>query len=180
PLFIKIIIVQFYFWAGFLKLNQDWLSGASLYHPLWLIPSSLLPAALRYGIVLELVLAWGLLARDRRIFWPVWAQLVAFHLISAPIVGFFYPILMAFFLAYFAAARFDAPLAGPRRAGIAILAVFVALQFLPRLLSRDPALTGEGRTFALHMFDGRIECRGGLLLKLPSGERLTWQTPRTD
>tara|TARA_B110001454_G_scaffold219136_1_gene250265 strand:- start:21 stop:578 length:558 start_codon:yes stop_codon:yes gene_type:complete len=32
------LLVLFYFWAGFLKLNNDWLSGSSIYGNLFLIP----------------------------------------------------------------------------------------------------------------------------------------------
>ena len=60
---LRLLLVLFYFWAGTLKLNWEWLSGAGLYRPLWLIHGrELIMAACAYVIVMELVLAWGLLS----------------------------------------------------------------------------------------------------------------------
>ncbi len=175
-LFCRILIVLFYFWAGLLKFNRDWLSGAALYGPLWLLPPSALPWATRYAIVLELVVPWALLPRRPAwLFWAAWAQLVVFHVLSSPVVGFFYPLVMLGFLLWMAAARWDAPLPRTRSPeGIALVALFCAAQLIPRLLSPDPALTGEGRMFALHMFDGRIVCRSTLTATLPDGRRASW------
>jgi len=178
PLFIRILVVLFYVAAAFLKLNRDWLSGASLYRPLWLVPAAYVPLAIRYSIVLELAFAWGLLARTRWLFWAAFVQLVAFHLLSSPVVGFFYPLVCLGFLTFVAVERWDGPRPPfvPRRqlGGALLLAAFVGLQLIPRLVSDDPALSGEGRLWALHMFDGRIECRGQLTLTHPDGHREPW------
>lgn len=63
-LVLKLLIVTFYVWAGMLKLNDDWLSGAALHgrHPLGL-PATLVPASCAYVVVLEIVLVWGVLSR---------------------------------------------------------------------------------------------------------------------
>ena len=34
---LRLLLVLFYVWAGTLKLNWEWISGAGLYRPLWLI-----------------------------------------------------------------------------------------------------------------------------------------------
>jgi hypothetical protein len=60
---LRLLICLFYFWAGTLKLNWEWLSGAGLYQPVWLFTGKWLVAACAYVIVLELVIVWGLLAR---------------------------------------------------------------------------------------------------------------------
>ena len=67
---------------------------------------------------------------------------------------------------------------GRNRGGVAVVAVFCLLQLVPRLLSSDPALTGEGRLFALHMFDGRIECQPSLTLEHSDGRREPWPMMR--
>jgi hypothetical protein len=38
---IQYLVLSFYFWAGRLKLNGQWLSGHGLYAKLWLIPERL-------------------------------------------------------------------------------------------------------------------------------------------
>ena len=32
---VRLLLVLFYFWAGTLKVNWEWISGAALYRPLW-------------------------------------------------------------------------------------------------------------------------------------------------
>jgi hypothetical protein len=182
-LFCRLLIVQFYFWAGFLKFNPDWLSGVSLYGPLLWVPERWVPLAMRYGIVLELVVAWGLLPRRPAwLFWICFAQLFAFHVVSSPIVGFFYPMMMIGFLLFTAVERADTahvPFVAARDwPGVVFLLGFCALQLIPRFISSDSAMSGEGRLWALHMFDGRIDCRSSLMVKLPDGRRALWPPPR--
>ena len=168
---LQYLIVLFYFWAGTIKLNREWLSGASLYRRefLWL-PDSLVPAACAYVVVLETILVFGLLARRPWIFWATLAQLALFHVMSWPIVGFFYPSLMFSILGIFALSRiFSAePEERPslariergleRRSTYALLAGFSLLQVVPYAFPGDSAITGEGRLFALHMFDAQVVC----------------------
>lgn len=62
---VPIIVVSFYFWAGTLKLNREWISGAALYKPLWLIPEHVAWMACGYVVVLETILVFGLLSSRR-------------------------------------------------------------------------------------------------------------------
>ena len=55
------MVVLFYFWAGLLKFNSEWLSGAALYKKPWLLPTGALPLACAYVLALETVFSWGLL-----------------------------------------------------------------------------------------------------------------------
>ena len=164
-------IALFYFWAGTLKLNREWLSGAALYGSPLGLPDSLLPAACTYAAALELVGVWGLFAKRTWIFWATLAQLALFHLASYSLVGFLYPLVMLLLLSIFVLARGtesldDAPnplhlLAEPlsTRAALAVLSLF---QVLPWLLPGDTAITGEGRLLALHMFDAKVVCEARL------------------
>jgi hypothetical protein len=131
------LVVAFYVWAGVLKLDRDWLSGAALRGetPLF-VAREWVPAACAYVVVLELVVVVGLLARRAWLFWPSFAQVLAFHAASWPIVGFFYPTLMAAILAVFPLLRLvPAPAAAwrPRAWAYATLAAFAAVQTLPYL-----------------------------------------------
>jgi hypothetical protein len=167
---LQYLVVLFYFWAGTLKLNRDWLSGAMFgaRSLLW-IPADLVPLACAYVIVLESVLVFGLFSRRRWIFWGTLGQLLLFHLISYPVVGLYYPSLMSSLLSIFPLARLiGRESEGPGLAALArglepvptyaLLAGFSALQLVPHMFPGDSAITGEGRLFALHMFDAQVVC----------------------
>jgi hypothetical protein len=166
---LRVLIVLFYFWAGSVKLNYEWLSGAVIYRDLWGMPAELYPILCAYVVVLELVLVFGLLARARILFWGAAVQIAVFHLASISQVGWFYPAIMATILSIFPLAR------GLRRNGTddgvrsllcgrwppsayVIGVAFSLLQLLPELHQGDRVLTGEGHFFALHMFEARQEC----------------------
>jgi len=169
---LRVLITLFYFWAGTLKLNWEWISGAGLYRPLWPFSGAGVVAACVYVIVLELGVAWGLLAKRAWIFWGAFAQFLVFHTLSWQVVGFFYPLLMFAILTIFPLSRLVPP--GDRPEGIlaalfrgreawavyALAAVFSLLQLAPYAFPGDRALTGQGRLYALHMFDARATCAG--------------------
>jgi hypothetical protein len=166
---IPVLIVLFYFWAGLLKLQPDWLSGAALLgtRP-FSLPPMLIPLACAYVVLLELVVAWGLLAKQRVLFWPAFAQIILFHISSWWVVGFFYPVLMFLILAALPLFRSvhgsTAPVVteyGRLRSGayVAVMAVgFSVCQLIPKAIAGDEAITGEGRLIALNMFDAPKHC----------------------
>lgn len=168
---LRVLLVLFYFWAGTLKLNWEWLSGGGLYRPLWFIRSrEMIMAACAYVIVMELLVAWGLLSARRWIFWGTFAQLALFHVMSWPVVGFFYPVLMFILLTLVPLDRLypsdsSRPgLLGPLWRGTARASTYVVLvgfslfQLFPYTFPGDRAITGEGRIYGLHMFDARVAC----------------------
>lgn len=173
---LQLLLTLFYVWAGTLKLNWEWLSGAALYRPLWFFTGRGVVIACAYVIVLELVLVWGLLARDRRIFWLVLAQVSVFHVFSWNVVGFFYPLLMVGLLAIFPLARLiPAPegVSSSRfpRPTLMVALLFSLMQVSTHLYPGDTAITGEGRLLALHMFDARVTCEAKATLGLPDGRQ---------
>jgi hypothetical protein len=176
------LLAGLYFWAGVLKLDPDWLSGRTLYkqNQLW-FHASLVPMACAYVVVLEVVMIWGIYARRASIFWAVVAQLLLFHYTSWPIVGFWYPLLMMCLIAILPLARLIAPPqrsmvpathTSRRRAAAVAVGALCLLQFVPRLFPGDTAVTGEGRMFALHMFDAQIECEASFTYHLADGRRV--------
>jgi hypothetical protein len=173
--------VSLYFWAGALKLHWDWLSGAALYsqEQLW-FPRALVPASCVYVVVLEMVLIWGVYARRNWIFYGTLGQLLLFHITSWPIVGFWYPTLMFSILSILPLTRqlhpphewvtFPWRGAPVRRLVTAcIMGAFGAFQMVPHAFPGDTAVTGEGRVFALHMFDALVECDAAITYRLDNG-----------
>jgi len=169
---LRVLVTLFYFWAGTLKLNWEWISGAGLYRPMWPFSGSGVLVACVYVIVLELGVAWGLLAKRAWIFWAAFAQFLVFHALSWQVVGFFYPLLMFAILAIFPLSRLVEPRDPPDgllialwkgrelRTVYALAALFSLLQLIPYAFPGDRTLTGQGRLYALHMFDARATCAG--------------------
>jgi len=166
---IPILLVSFYFWAATLKLNTEWLSGAALYHDLYIIPHRYAWIACSYVVILELILSWGLIAKRRWVVVASFAQFALFHVESLSQIYWFYPLLMATFLSWFviefiiggrhsvsfAAAfwRGNAP-----RSVYVLAAIFAVCQGMPYLYRGDKTLTGQGSLFTLHMFEARQVC----------------------
>src|ERR1700733_4015931 len=98
---IPLILMSFYFWAGTLKLNYEWLSGAVLYHSLYLIPQQFAWAACTYVVILETIMVWGLLAKRAWVRWLALGQFALFHVESLSQIHWFYPLLMAALLSWF-------------------------------------------------------------------------------
>jgi hypothetical protein len=166
---VPVIIVSFYFWAGMLKLNYEWLSGSVLYADLWLIPSRFAWLACTYVVILELLLIWGLLATNPWWFWSSLAQLAAFHIESLSQIHWFYPALMSTVLAWFVLYRRERPSPSgsllvefftlrARKPAYVLAAAFALFQLAPFAYRGDRALTGQGRVLALHMFEARQLC----------------------
>jgi len=178
---LRALVTLFYFWAGMLKLNWEWISGAGLYRPMWPFSGMGVVLACLYVIVLELGVASGLLAKRAWIFWSAFAQVLVFHALSWQVVGFFYPLLMFAILAIFPLSRLIEP--GDRPDGLlaalarghaawsayALAALFSLLQLVPYAFPGDRALTGQGRLYALHMFDARAACVGWADLRSADG-----------
>jgi hypothetical protein len=178
---LRVLVTLFYVWAGTLKLNWEWISGAGLYRPMWPFSGIGVVAACVYVIGLELIVSWGLLAKRAWIFWAAFAQFLVFHALSWQVVGFFYPLLMFAILAIFPLSRLVEPRDPPdgllvslwrgrqRRTVYALAAFFSLLQLIPYTFPGDRTLTGEGRLYALHMFDARPTCSGWAELRHADG-----------
>ena len=178
---LRVLVTLFYFWAGTLKLNWEWISGAGLYRPMWPFSGVAVVLACVYVIVLELGVAWGLLAKRAWMFWISFAQFLVFHALSWQVVGFFYPLLMFAILAIFPLSRLVEPRDPPEgllvalwrgralRSAYALAALFSLLQLVPYAFPGDRTLTGQGRLYALHMFDARAACAGWADLRNADG-----------
>jgi hypothetical protein len=166
---IPLILTSFYFWAGTLKLNYEWLSGAVLYHNLYIVPPRFVWLACAYVVVLEMIVIWGLLAKRAWVRWLALGQLALFHFESLSQIHWFYPLLMASLLSWFVI-DWSAP-GSPRTASLGdlwrgrapgsayiLLAIFSICQLTPYLYHGDKMLTGQGRILALDMLEARQVC----------------------
>jgi hypothetical protein len=63
-----------------LKLNYEWLTGAVLYHPLFIIPPRFVWVACTYVVTLEMIVIGGLLAKRAWVRGLTLGQLALFHL----------------------------------------------------------------------------------------------------
>jgi len=150
---ISYLVASFYFWAGTLKFTPDWFSGAALFGraPLG-VPQSLIPASCIYVVFLELVVTFGLLIRNRWIFWCALIQFIAFHIASWPIVQFFYPTLMLSILTIFPLARYIADPAKPeakRPLGVDLRGFFRGPGSMERLCFRGSIRIISNRTVCI-------------------------------
>lgn len=164
------LLVSFYVAASFLKLNQEWLSGAALFRNPG-IHGLTLEWMCAYVVVLEMLVVWGLLAKNKLIRTLTLIQLILFHAFSYLIVGYFYPAVMTCLLSLFPLMWFASeppPSLSFRSlhpAHIFILAIFFCAQIFPWIQGGDPALTGRGRLFALNMFDANAQCSAQIFLR---------------
>ena len=186
---LRYLLVFFYFWAGTIKFNYEWISGAAMtVDPLW-ISRPYVPAACVYALILELLIVWGLLSQKKWLYWGAFFQLCLFHLVSWPVVMAFYPLLMygllsIFPLTYFiknnedppslmaSLARFKQPLST-----YLFLGFFSFLQLVPVIIPGNERITGEGRLFSLHMIDAMVVCKGEMTLKFYDGSAKVFEIP---
>ncbi|MCB0377995.1 MAG: hypothetical protein KDD33_05840 [Bdellovibrionales bacterium] len=169
---IKYLIVGFYFAAGALKINIEWLSAAAMIAPPY-IGGNLLMVSLIYVIYLELVLVFFLLCSNKWLRWSTLFQFIAFHIFSWHIVGFFYPMVMFSLLSIFLIDeylswkgeiqiedRLPRFFSGKEYKSIYIvLVIFTLMQTLPFVFASDPSKSGAIRLSSLNMFDANTRCK---------------------
>ncbi len=171
------LIPLFYFFAGILKFNVEWLSSVSFTKPIAL-SAKLLEWLCAYVPFLEMLMVWGLLSKKRLIFWFTFMQLFCFHFFSYFIVGIFYPAIMACLLTVYIFVRnfelnfneIKMNILSLNKPSMVFLAAFVILQLPPFFYSGDSALTGEGRMFSLNMLDANVQCDDFIFLKYQNGQ----------
>jgi hypothetical protein len=184
---IRISLIAIYFCAGILKLNADWLSGDNLSR----LPSYLQIFPIKfltiYVVILELGIVWLLLSRHASVFWIAFVQLVIFQSVAMSFIGFYFPTLMLCLLMIFPLDRFlpkPSHVNGFSRRSVKLVwggfgLGFAFFQVFPYLISKEPAYTGEGKYFALHMFDSVMQCEPKVNFLTPdqTAEELTFFPP---
>lgn len=156
---LKVLLVWFYLAAGILKLNMEWLSGASLGFSFYFLPAALQFVPFAYVVILELLFSWGLFSNNKWIRWSVFLQFVIFHLVSYYWVGYYYPsimlaLLMVFPLSWLSQKRDDPP----GKSAIILVSILSLFQIYSHFGKEDPALYTYRRPISMNMFDARSVC----------------------
>lgn len=162
--FLRVTFAVSYFFAAGVKFNASWIEGSyfsSLSLGLPGIPSSLIPWACHAVIVFEIFGSLFLLTRN-----PTWRRRtvfmwILFHLYSLLLVGYFYPlhcIPFLFLLFFIEPPSVTTPSIRQGRLGYLLLAGLIALNLIPKFVSRDPLYTGETYQYGLGMIDANYQC----------------------
>ena len=169
----RILLVSYYVWAGLIKVNEEWLSGAALMgRQLWppfMFPPAVVPTVCAYAIVMEVIGSFGLLSASYKWLSFAMLQFFVFHLSSFTVVGYFYPLSMYLLLSILPLVLFqerghEKSLFRTFLSGKAALityvvfGMFAAANLLPQTFPGEKAISGEGRILALHMYDGKVLC----------------------
>ena len=171
-LLCKFFVIGFYISAGFLKIQLEWLSGATLISPTF-VTGQWLKWALIYVVFLELFFVLGLLSRHRTLRFFALFQLGAFHIFSWHIVGFYYPMIMSSILSLFIIDEYlflknkTTPpphlklfFTGKQKSPVYWGVVFLMLlQIFPWFWTQTPSLSGALRLSSLNMFDAKVQCK---------------------
>lgn len=175
-----------YFTAGLLKLNPTWVNAEAINERL--LPPIVNKIGVWYVLVLELAFIFFLFSKKNRWFYFIFAQLVLFHLYSWHLTRFFYPTVMLTLLGILLVVRSTAPALGFKETFKRVFSsveakllttFFILLQIPQYLIPGDAALTGEGRMYAMIMYDGRTQCQPYLTLwkKNKEKEEMPLQPP---
>ncbi|UOF02480.1 HTTM domain-containing protein [Bdellovibrio reynosensis] len=175
-----------YFTAGVLKINSQWLTGTAINDHI--MPSYMTTLGVWYVLVLELGLIFFLFSKKDRWFYFLFFQLVYFHLYSWHLTRFFYPVVMLSLLGILLIVRPTVEewnikesfkKAFSTKTAQILLLIFLILQLPQYLIPGNSALTGEGRMYAMIMYDGRVQCQPHLSIwkKDGSKEDLSLQPP---
>ena len=162
--YIKLQFVLVYFWSGIMHLNPQWLDGRLLEG--WKFFPEQLTLQTHYVVFLQVVMSWSLLSQKLRWVLFAWIQLIFFHAISFTYIHWLYPVMMLLLLLAFPAFLWTKP---PqmftkrsffREPGFVLACIFSLLQLVPRFISYETFLRGDGRFFySMHQFHAGSSCQ---------------------
>lgn len=175
----KITLILQYFFAGTIKLNLEWASGAALVHySPYLFPEPLYSLSIAYVPILELILVWGLISKSQEVRVLTLVQLILFHIYSILIVGLFYPLIMLGLLfpliikEYFIYTKkvildeIQTEYVTSKKKyllSICFITLICIWNISSKLINKDPSMDGEVRYFTMNMLDAKLECQHSLL-----------------
>ncbi len=186
--YYRLALALQYVFAGLIKLNIEWMSGASLVsYSHYLIKGFWHSLSLAYVPTLELILIWGLLSKNvilRRI---TLLQLIIFHLYSILIVGFYYPLIMTGLLIPIIfqefteqknEIRFVTNLHLKNLAPILFILLMIFWNISSKFYPIDQAMDGNVRYLSLNMLDAKLRCQHSLIEEKPDGTIVALNIPK--
>lgn len=163
--FASLAVAMFYVLSTVAKIHPAWTMGlyfTALQPGMAIFPKSIAPLMTNLVIFMEMIMAWFLFSRRKRLQQAVFWFFVIFHLYSGTIVGYHYPtIVMPTLLICFG------PLFRPfngipldRRSiiGWAMAALLWVGQLWQLVIPGDTKLTLEGNFYGLYMFEANHQC----------------------
>lgn len=166
---LKLQIVLFYVFAGLLKLNYEWLSGAAIPQRISWLSEPQFQTLTFLVVILELGIVLGLFVRALPARSFALLSLAAFHVFSYQIVGYFYPgvmlCLLSIFLLEFRFQFRPFHFQNLSKLSKIALSIFILAQLVPFLSGKDPAIHTSWRLPSLNMFDAAVKCEGGIYMK---------------
>ena len=165
---IPIMSVLFYVFAGILKLhNLDWLAGGQLHSMENWNPYFIL--FLTHSTVIFQIFVSPLALLRHWIKYIVFAYFILFHIVSYYWIHWFYAVICCLWLSIFPLIWFADKshenlieklfTKSFKKAALIPIVLFIIAQIAPRLYYRgDTAVTGEGRTWSLNMYDAQVSC----------------------
>lgn len=160
---IKVFVLMFYFTAGLIKFNSEWLSGLAMARQP-AVSGKLLEVGCVLVIFLELIGTFYLISKKRLYFWLIFVSYIAFHIFSWHVVGYFYPLIMFSMLTFFVISPLGLEIKSKYYIG-GIIGVFMSVQVGVLVLFSNSALSGEGRILSLNMLDAYSVCQNSLFIK---------------
>ena len=163
--FLRATLSLLYFWSAYTKFHDSWIVGSyfsSLKYGLPLIPDFLIPWITNAVIGFEIFASWTLLSQNSKVRKGSLILWVLFHIYSAILVGYRYPILcLPLVISLF---RSPYKLEYPSfRLKFFPGWIIMALVFLSNssqwLYKEDQKITLEGVKFHVAMFDANHQCR---------------------
>ncbi len=196
--FYRLGLILQYVFAGLLKLNIEWLSGAALVsYSTYMLSGFWHTLSLAYVPVLELILIWGLLSQNVLLRRVTLLQLIIFHLYSVLIVGFYYPLIMMGLLLPIVINEFTNDDSGllkysfttlndlqfgnsnfRRRASIFFIMLMIVWNISSKFYGIDPSMDGNIRYETLNMLDSKLKCQHTLLEEKSDGSIVALNIPK--
>lgn len=171
PRLLSYLILGFYLSASLFHFKQDWFVMEHVPEYIfrggvlkWLKAHDLWVWGAAYSLLLTSVLSFGLLSKNRIVFWTVFAQIVLYHLVAQSFLGWHSTIIMLLLISVFPLLHFaDRPKLELGNASWVYLFLFVFLQGFAFYNGSNKILTGQGRYGAVTMFDTNRKCQSAVV-----------------
>lgn len=174
--FLKMSFCCLYFFSGVIKIHEGWILGtsfSSLQLGLPLFPDALIPIATNFVIFLELTVTWFLLSHKRSYRLIAVSIYILFHLYSATIVGYRYPIhclplVISLFLideSHFKFPKLKLKYLIP----YSYVGLIIIFHLIPLFITGNQKVSYGGVRLSVGMFDANRQCSSTVITNYADG-----------